>query len=210
MKFIVFAPCEICTIAFLVFQCLSSVSLEKLLNDVDTVYKFTVNYSIWRFNVEDIFPLKTYIAQNLNLNKRFHLNNLSVEHLIAFKISELLINIFGSKISDELNNKPSINVVKFLGVQFSQRSIDFSMTYSPFRIRFIGCGNTFANKRLYSVMLASFDMYCWISIIIVIFIFALMTWTTLTDTTLTLSFDALLAMVKNVLEQSTPYPKSFK
>ncbi len=212
----VYKPCSYCYDQMLVSTRLEFMTLQSLVEEISqrllNLENKTTAYLFVEHDLTHIMGIK------LN-NKKTILKNVptqSIKGLLNDGVGYLIRSIFHSKIGTVNKNteNPLLNIIKFAGYDFD--SIDSSLNYPPHRVRFIGCGETFVHRRSYFILLHSFDCYIWFLIILVLFCYTPVAWSQLinlarvtkTEKGLIVS-EVLFSVIKNILEQSTPYSNDF-
>lgn len=106
---------------------------------------------------------------------------------------------------------PYIKVTK--GITCPYCSMVYVVEYLPGHMKFLSCGTTFQNSAEFTGLISSFDIYCWQAIAIVLFLcvpvfLSFLNCEYLSCNRVLLILDAELAVLANLLEQSTPYSSS--
>ncbi len=195
-----------------IYENLGIIGLRGLFQKISEVLLTSQNLSTGYIHVENADVFNEF---KNSLTKTTHkMFQLSIPKIVAKRVLSILKNVLGPSVKLTISSTeimPSLSLTKFLGYEFD--SVEFSLQYSPHEIQFIGCGHTFADRRSYLVLLASFDSYCWICILLILFVFTPAAWLFIfkhsSATSGTYQFinlaKVLLSIFKSLTEQSTPF-----
>jgi len=184
--------------------------------DLSRVFEIISKVSVSSQNSSNAYIL----VENSNILKDFktasRYRNLekisqSTQEIIVKRVFDMMISVIGFCEKIKLDNiRLAILFTKFIGYDFD--SVEMSIQFSPHEIRFISCGDTFADRRSYFVLLASFDSNCWILILLVLFICVPTIWIHILKYGCNKSYpnivEVMIAIFKNLTEQSTSFPEN--
>lgn len=213
---VLFLPSTYSTNTLILPENFHLVGLQRLVKKVNKVFQIQGNFSVNWFTVLDDDLTKLFQRAILHHKKeKCKLDSseeIPVPYLLIIRIIDILERVFGLKIKildGRKSSRPAFIMDKFIGYDFD--SVEFFLGFSPHRMRHIACGNTYFNSRSYYVLLASFDKYCWIFIIVFLLMYVPVAWNYLQDQASSKpkpnGFEVAFAILKNLLEQSTPFPE---
>lgn len=170
------------------------------------------NFSVRHILVKDADVLKDWKFTYEYLNNDFDI--IPIPSLVILGIINYFRSVLssgGTSTADHSIFGPLVISKKFAGYDFD--SVAYFVQYATHRIQFISCGDTFIDQRSYYVFLPSYDVYVWILIVFILFIFVPIAWmiifnvdTKQNNTTESPKLgNIIMSIFKALIEQSTPF-----